>query len=399
MRPPAHRRRMLAAIAVVLLLPGALYAAGARSSQFENHALASFPSFEAGWDYFGDVSTWTTDNIPLREQGVQVNNWIDEQLFGDPPGSGGDPSGVPGVPGVPSSTSPGAVYPVVLFGQDGYLFYGEDIRLKCEPSRSPDDIMRSLGTLAAAAAASGRALVVAVPPDKSTIQSEDLPSTLLGRGCAADRSRLMRERLAAAPYAVDLHTPVSALAATGAQAYLLKDSHWDGLAAVTMSQVLLAEIAPDVLANLDVRRISDTTMTGDLTVLTGTPSTVTLQRYDLHSPNTVRTWRTMQPIAESPLNYTSRGPEGTLVRGRTLFAGDSFIDVSGSDLPALFEDFTKVSYSVAASRPEVLIQQMVEADTIVVEIVERNFASGQAAILDPVLADRIAAELLAQPRS
>jgi alginate O-acetyltransferase complex protein AlgJ len=401
MASPAHRRRMLAVIAVVLLTPGALFAAGVRASEFENHALAPFPGLEAGWDLPAQLDRWTTDNIPLREQGVQLNTWIDTDLFGDPPGvagNGGSASVPPGVPGVPSTTSPGSTYPLVVAGDGGYLFYGADFRLKCEPTLTVDQIMQSVATLADAAEASGRRFVLAVPPDKSSVLAEYLPAHVQGRECAARRSRDIVERLGSTDNALDLHGPVTALASTGASTYLTRDSHWDGSAAVVMSRLIVEQLDPGVAQRLVVRRAPDTTMTGDLTILTGDPSPVTLQRYEMHSPAVNRTWRTVQPISDSAITYTSQGPAGTQVEGRTLLVGDSFSDVAGTDLPALFRDFTKVSYVLAGVDPALLADHMIDSDTIVLQMVERAFASGQPAILDPDVAGELARQLRANPR-
>ena len=396
MQRAAYRRRMAAVVAIVLLLPGALYAAGVRSSQFENHALAPFPTPDAGWDYFRNLSTWTTDNIPLRQQGVQVTNWIDENLFNDPPGSNG--GGGTGVPGIPSVTYPGLVYPSVIYGRDGYLFYGEDIRLKCEPPRTVEQIIGAIDALARAVQQSGREFVLMVAPDKSTVLPDLMPAFYPGRECAAQRSRQMRDALDGLEYAPDLFSVLSDVAVDDPAVYLPLDTHWGGAGGEAFIRTLVTTLAPGIESSFEPRELRPSRQKGDLTVLAGRPELMTVRHYALHSPRIRENWQSIEPISESAVLHTASGPPGTQVEGTTLLIGDSFLDAAGADLPYFFESSIKVHHGAASSDPATLVSNMIAADAVVIEMVERQFASGDAPLFNASFIDAALAALASNPR-
>lgn len=400
MPTPAHRRRMLAAIGTVLLLPAVLYAAGSRSSQFENHALASFPGLEAGWDYLGDVATWTTDNIPLREQGVRVNNWIDQTLLGDQPGSNsaGHPGGTPGVPGVPLTTN-GGLYPSVIVGSDGYLYLGADIELKCIATQPVAALIAGLNRIAIAARASGRAFVFAMPPDKSSIVTSNLPSTYLGKDCAAARSSDVRTAVGSLPFAANLYAPLRALSASGTQVYRRTDSHWCGPAVALLTTELLRQVAPGVVSSLDPRDGGSQEVVGDLSTLRGAPQRERFEVESVASPEIdVSGLDVSKFIGSTPVRYRPVGPTGTQVQGSTLILGDSFVDAGGADLLAVFADITKLHYDSVNDELGEVLSLIANSDTVVLEVVERSFAAGGLPILQDAVVDQLIATMLATPR-
>jgi len=394
---------MLAAIGVILLPPGLLYGAGVRVAQFENRALVPFPSAADGWDFFPQLSGWAADNLPLREQGIDVSAWIDSTLFGDPTGPPPAAGTNPLEPNVSAPTRPQpwtyAGYPQVIFGRDGLLFYGGDFAKLCEPTRSADDIVQAARRLATAVQQSGRRLVLVIPPDKSEVLSDYLPDDVVGAECRAERIRQLDEQLASQAYVIDLRPSLAALAAVSDEpVYMDKDSHWDGAGAAVMVRALVEALQPDVGPSLRERRQAKQTGTGDLTVLSGSSASVTYHPVRLSAWSVRANWSSVDTIDSVPRRYVSTGPAGTLVTGRTLLIGDSYALAARSTLPGVFADMTQLHVSTIAAAPARLVQQMVDADTVVVEIVQREFYSGDSDLFDDDFLDAAVRELAANPR-
>jgi hypothetical protein len=401
--PASHgrrrRNRMLVIVLIMLFLPAGLYAGGIRANRFENHRLASLPGASAGWAYLADLNDWATDNIPLRQQGVELSNDIDRHIFGDSSSSSGSGGGTTAIPGAPPSTNAGnSAYPLVLAGKNGYLFYGPDISLKCEPARQSDAIIGAVQTLAKAVEASGRTFVLEVAPDKSTILPADMPDSYFGKDCASARAAQMESAVARLPFAPDLAGDLRTAAAAGQQIYLPKDTHWDAPGAIAFTRSVIGALDPSVSDSFAPRQLRAVQRVGDLTTLQGSSQMVTVQQYSLHAPSIVPDWTTMGQITETPSTYLSSGPPGTQVPGRVLFLGDSFVDAEGSDLAYFFQSFTKLHYSAAGSDPAEVVQQIVDSDSVVLEMVERNFDSGNAQIFDPAFVAEVSAAVAANPR-
>jgi len=109
-------------------------------------------------------------------------------------------------------------------------------------------------------------------------------------------------------------------------------------------------------------------------------------------------WSSVDTIDSVPRRYVSTGPAGTLVTGRTLLIGDSYALAARSTLPGVFADMTQLHVSTIAAAPARLVQQMVDADTVVVEIVQREFYSGDSDLFDDDFLDAAVRELAANPR-
>lgn len=402
MRPSAHRRRMLAAVAVVLLLPGALYAAGVRSTTFENRQLASFPSLADGWDLFPRLEQWATDNLPLREQGVQAGSWVDRTIFGDRNGASptapGTPLGPVGEP--PASASwQYAGYPQVVEGRDGILFYGGDFAQLCEPSRGVDEVIGAMRTLAAAVAQSGRRFLLVVPPDKSAVQPGALPDDPVGEQCRAERIAEVDASLEGVPVLSGLLPALRRMAEDSSkQVYLDKDSHWDGPAAAEMVRQVVAHLDRAVVPSLRARTYPAQSGTADLSVLLGSTSTVQYHPVTVASPSIRRAWTDVAALDGVPRRYVSTGPAGTLLGGRSVVLGDSFTLAARATLPGVFADLTELHVEAIHIDPQVVLDEIVGADTVLLEVVQREFYSGDSPVFDPDFLGALVSALAANPR-
>jgi hypothetical protein len=395
------RNRLVAVVVLMLFAPGILYATGVRAVPFENRRLASFPRAGAGWSYLSDLSNWATDNLPLRKQGVQASNWIDQNLFDDPPASnGGGASPVGAVP-APAPSAPWAYpgYPEVVRGKSGQLFYGGDFAELCQPTLSVDTIMSAIQQLASAVQNSGRRFELVVAPDKSTILSTLLPNDPVGANCRADRVAQLYPRLKALPYNLDLGPALESLATTSTlPVYLKADSHWDGPAAATWAQKLVATLNPAATPSLTWQPQRTSTGTSDLSVLIGTPMTNTAHPITVASPQVRHQWTAVPAIDETPRDYLSTGPPNTLIPGACLLVGDSFTLAARGAVPGVFANLTELHANAALSDPSVLVDQMVDSDTVILESVQREFYSGDSPLFNPAFIAAATKALAANPR-
>jgi alginate O-acetyltransferase complex protein AlgJ len=399
-------RAVIAVVAVVFLFaPLAALVVGGRATAFENRRLAGFPSPGDGWAALTDLPGWLGDHLPLRQQAIQASTAISEHVFHDPPGVGaGGTTPLPGGGSAgPSALAtrgwPGAPYPEVLLGRNGYLYYGGDVATKCKSKVSPADVIARLSYLAAEVSASGRQFVLVVPPDKSTIAPENLPGRYDGEQCAQARTAAVWPQLATLPEFVDLRGPLRRLAATPLPGplYLPKDTHWDGPAAAEFVDALVARIDPAVSGSLHARPQPDEHHVADLATLLGRADEVTVHPVDVADPAVTHLYRTVYSDISTPRYYVSSGPAGTVVRPPTVLLGDSFALAAGSTLPSVFGDLTVVHHETAGTDPATITDAIVASKVVVLEVVERDLLSANTPVLSPTFLLRVGAVLSKHP--
>lgn len=397
--PRARWARRLAPFALVFFFgPLALQVAGVRTEPFENRPLADFPSVSDGWDFLPGLQRWADDNLPLRREAVRADRTVSGDVFGDPPPVPRAPTGPGGVPG---ATDPGASpapkggdvqYPQVLQGKDGWLFYGGDASLPCQPVRSVDESLRVWNTVVDALASSGRRVVVTVAPDKSSMVPGRLPDRYVGKECSTTRTQDVRARLGAGALRsyVDLRAPLlREQEEVDEPIYVADDTHWDGRGAVVFAQTVLDALVPGRFSVDEdcVRGVRQ--QPGDLSKLAGNPGSVPVQTRTVDRPGVTFGGRELAPSdgTVQRVRSTTTGPP--LVPGRVAIVGDSFLYASREQLLPYFADVT-VAHKNRSSAAD-LLAVVRAADTVVLEIVEREFAAGQSGRFSPELARQIAA--------
>ena len=144
--PPSSRSTPLVAVAVIglvlLFLPALAFVVGARAEPIENRPLADFPSPADGWSFFPGMNAWSTDHLPLRKDAVALNDRLVEGLFGEAPVTGG--SSGPTVGGSGGAGSLDNLFPRVIEGDDGWLYYGGDMKKPCLAERDVAETVEEL---------------------------------------------------------------------------------------------------------------------------------------------------------------------------------------------------------------------------------------------------------------
>lgn len=406
----AHRfpRRPLAFLLALAFFftPFLAYVVGIRATAIENRDLAPFPSLSEGWDFFPLVTAWATDHLPLRQVAIEGNAAFSERVFGEAPTYRTDTGGgvTAGVPSGDTPTQAGPEYPQVIEGQDSWLYFGQDVASLCQPTQSIEDTMTRLERLAAAVEESGRTFVMTVAPDKSTVYPDELPDTYLGQECSSLRREAFWEQLQSAPPSgyLDVRSPLEAeQQASGAPVYRATDSHWTPAGSATYAMALAGRLDPSI--PLTTQRVDDGTVSlpGDLSALIGRPQddqvgAVQLTRNGVNPVG--RDELALPEMPYAPETFTNTTTDAPLYEPATLLLGDSFTTAARSALGGVFADVTLLHNEVAGSFPEAVAEQMINADTVVYEIVERTIGAGGGALITDASLDAIEAALAASPR-
>ena len=146
------RPRLCLSIPVVVFLPGVLGVLGVEGRAIENRRLTEFPaigpSSVVDQDFYGAMSGFLTDHLPLRDLLVRANSLIALHVWKDSPN------------------------PDVHVGREDWLFTTA-FRSNC-PDGMPLDVVPQLAELGRALDASGRDMRLVMPPNKATLYPEFL---------------------------------------------------------------------------------------------------------------------------------------------------------------------------------------------------------------------------------
>jgi hypothetical protein len=414
-------RYLLALLGVALFFtPGIARLLGVYPTSIENRPLVALPSLSKGFGIFPVLTQWSIDHLPLRNLAIRADAHISEDIFGEPPsyGAAGGPVGVGQTAslqgGRAGGTTNAGTANEVIPGRNGWLFLGDEFTAGCHPQLTLAQVTSGLRRLDAIVTASGRRLVVLIPPDKDTIDGRFLPANVPDGPCAEHEKALRASALAS----LGLHDFVNLIPllkaeerSTGRPAYLPTDSHWtDRSATHVFLPAILDALSPRLYRNAHVVPTGPQPYTGDLSVLLGAPRTATDQTFNVIRPG-VAPGRTtvVNPFPNFPISHYSNYSQAgvPLVRGRTLLYGDSFTERSLGIIAPFFADLTRIPElsRAAAEGPEARaagLAQLVEliqgSDVVIVEQTERiATASNTGSILDPDVLDAIQKGLAAAP--
>lgn len=398
-RRDGARRRLPRAVVAVLALaffftPAVAAVLGVHAKPFENKRLAAFPSLSQGWHVFPGLTAWATDHLPLRDRAVRADSSASKRLFGQLPdygtgGANGD-AGVPvGPPPASTAPKPGADVTAgagLISGRNGFLFLADDMNFACTPTRTLSATLAGVDRLAAIVRRAGGRLLLVVPPDKSSVETSELPSSFGNRSCGLAAKAAFWARMKAAPPAgyVDIYDRLlSRRAQEGHTLYKPQDTHWTAEGGATYAQGVADALDPRLWQTTALVSTGPVRAVGDLARLTGTPTATGFPGYEVRRAGVTTlpyTGGTVGQLGIARFRSTTTG--APLYQPRVTILGDSFTGTSEPQLQPLFADITQVNIKSAAADTADTATLLLSSRVVVVEAVERAFASGREPLLD-----------------
>jgi alginate O-acetyltransferase complex protein AlgJ len=427
-----HRRRPripalpLAAALLFFFGPAIAFAFGDRAHPIENRPLARMPSLDSGWQAIPGFNAWAIDNLPLRSPAVRAYAELSEAVFGEPPLSGNHTtSGIGSLaagnaPPDSAAAKPSILANRVIQGKDDWLYIIDDFSAVCNPQLSLPTVIDGLKRLHTAIEASGRKLVISVIPDKSTAVPQNLPENFAYKNCGEERRKeFWQEMVASKVPFIDLRKPL-AEAARAAQhpMYLKLNTHWNIEGAAVWTKSVLAALDGRLIEGLAIPGVDAWPLSGessfvagpelpaqgDLTVMLGAPRNeltpqIALRRkgVTLTSDGVPLPGNVPPPIVGGPAGKAARPAKceasttaAPVYPGHTLILGDSFYDSPGVlagqavYAGALFAPFmATLTADYALADPASFTQDIIDADTVVMEVAERSLSSGGVPLSQP----------------
>lgn len=356
---------VVAGFAAFLFVPLALTIAGTRiGSTDENRVASDRPPlglrelFDA--ETYVELDGYLSDRFSLRGVAIRLNARLNDLVW---KGDSGE----------------------VRRGRDGWLYYVGSFDALCGADASPEEAVQHLDRFVRTTLGRGARVRVAVAPAKTSVYPEHLSETLAHDAtCAMGARDRITEALAAPSrdWNVDLYGPLrDAKAATTADIYLARDTHWSELGAVVFVEELVTSLEPGLWDAGDIV-VGSQQFVPDLTRLLGVPQEVTAPDVEIRRPGV----RTSQ-IEERPVDgtfpirrfrSTTDGPG--LVVGRTVMVHDSFAVPAFDLLAPYFSDITYVHWDVLQATDDAA-RLLEGADTVLVEVAERIFIDRMTAAL------------------
>ena len=308
------------------------------SAAGSNEVLANAPQLirkngGLNMDYLSDLSDYVRDRFGFRQELITANAKVTAAVFGE------------------SATDK------VILGADGWLYYADTLAdFEGSAPMSDRQIWNAAHTLALMeeyAESKGASFVFASAPNKNTIYPNFMPYEQ-----TKQPSNLERLHLALDAEGVTYCDLLSVLSQAEEPVYYKTDSHWDGYGSALAHDALMRNLGKETA--LSEEPFVETLHRGDLTDMLYPASNdmemgLSLQRERLFSYE-----GTVRGPDDMVIRTVSEGENGSLLMFRDSFGNTLHLDLA--------ERFSQACFSRAM--PYDL--SMLEADTLIVEIVERN---------------------------
>lgn len=320
----------------LLVLPATAYLVGVRQPVLENREKTAFPDLNRGTlrqeHTYQQIDAAIRERLPLRGDAISLRGRIAIELFGDSPTAD------------------------VVLGKDRWLYYRPELRL-CEPEGTPaappEDAVE---ILTRTIAASGRKPAVIVAGSKIVTHREhlkDIDAATLA--CVSATEARVQQRLAETPGGLTIQPELDALEAEGIPTFLQSDTHWNARGRQVFAETVLDAVHPGLAAQARLRPLEKTDRPGDLGVFIG-----------------------QDRIDRDPKLTVTGTPTTSFPPGRIAFVGDSQFGAAmltgGADgatvLDRVFPGQPFCHWTQGAA--DGCVQPMLDARTVVVEIVARN---------------------------
>lgn len=331
---------------ILCLLPGAGMLLLGPSQAASNEVLAKAPSLrerDGSWnlDYLQDSAAYFEDHFALRQEMVTANAALTATVFQESAAKG------------------------VILGRDGWLYYADTLAdYEGTAPMSQRQIWCAAHTLALIqeyVQARGGSFLFAAVPNKNTLYPEYMPERYEKSDAPSNLERLTAALEEEGVASCDF---LAVLSREDQPVYYRTDSHWTGYGSALAHDALIEAMGREGAA-LAQEEFAPETHMGDL--------------YEMLYPAGSRAEAGLALKRERTFSYvgTVRGADDLVIRtacggqsGSLLMFRDSFGNTLHADLA---EDFAAACFSRAMPYDLTELEQE-NADTLVIEIVERNLA-------------------------
>ncbi len=266
--------------------------------------------------------------------------------------------------------------PAIIPGRNGTLYFGEEIDSACAYGDVFEKRLRALGRLATIIKRSGRRVVFTVAPNKSAVNKRDLDPNALPHGyCDLAGIAAQDEALDGYnnPDFISMRRVLAKESQRGSPVYWRIDTHWTTLSTSRYAEELAHRLDPR-LAKVQSYRPGEQTILVDLSFLG-----ILANTYETGEARITTTNVRVVPTAGTPAydpdvvlsgeHAWNTKPGKRTWPGRTALVGDSFTYRGLGNLMPLFRHGHFVW--IGQVFPEQVIDAMVEADTVVLQVVQR----------------------------
>jgi hypothetical protein len=264
----------------------------------------------------------------------------------------------------------GLVYdsaPPVVLARRGELYLGLELDRACALGRRFDRGVRRIGKLARTIEASGRTVVLLIPPNKSTVMTGRLGELPHGR---CDRLGLRHQARLLARYADPAYLPLlGLLQRQRTRLYWRTDQHWTSNATALMARAVARRLDPELAPRQSFEPVEQTTW-GLLNRLLGDPATETVAGRRPDGRTVVRSGGSRSHVLPG-ITFDHRwtsSPASRTWPGHSLVLGDSFAFVGLENLRPVFRRGRFLWVGHTSHR--VIAEAVADADTVVIEAVQ-----------------------------
>jgi hypothetical protein len=281
--------------------------------------------------------------------------------------------------------------PAVVMGANSTPFTAEDFTLPCESDFEPARVDAGLRELRALGQATGKTIMVAIAPDKSSILTSDLGRRGSALMACSNRVRQATEATWGGRSTPPVLTIWKQLAAEDKahpdKVFQHGDSHWTSQGALVWSRAVIAALIKQGEAPRSLRAAPKAVPAGvepatsDLYRLMGITREETVPVWRVSRPDVdITSKRPPTPSGRGKPTYHAESASAPLIQGRTLVVHDSFFSRAEGQLAPYFSDLAVLHW--ADFLAYVKAGTLPHFDRIIIETVQRGWPE-RAGWLEP----------------
>lgn len=295
--------------------------------------------------YFSQFEDWFSEHFAFRQALVTADGRLKTAAFGTSPNKN------------------------VIYGSNGWLYYGETadnyLRLNKLTAHEICNIVRNLEMMKDYCTAQGADFLFTVAPNKNTVYPENMPSNYVPAEGRSDLESLTN-MLSGSGYYCDMKE-VLLSAGSSIPLYHLTDTHWNNMGAYVGYTGLMKALGRDYISCGGWTSRND--RLGDLAAMIYPAEEAKDRQVYTDYPFTYSYLGHFRALDDIDIRTTSENGQGSLLMFRDSY-GEAILQY-------MAETYSSASFTRAVPYPMTGIGGEDGADTVILEIVERNLGNLQ----------------------